>query len=768
MKFGVGQPVRRLEDPRLLTGRGRYVDDIALPGTLIGHVLRSPVAHGRIVALDVEAARAAPGVHLVLTADDLGDMPPISSRFPITGRDGQPVDPPTLPRLATDRVRFVGQPVAWIVAESRNAALDAAELVELEIEDLPVVTGTADALAGGAPQLYDNLPGNVVYDWEIGDAGPVEAAFARAAHVARCRVVNQRVVVNSLEPRAFLVRYLSDTGRWEFWMSNQGAHSARDALARALNVEPARIRAHTPDVGGGFGMKLMEYSEYALAAVSAQRLGRPVKWVGERSESFVSDTQGRDLDTDVEAAFDASGRVLAMRADSRSNLGAYASSAGMAVHTLFSAGLLGGMYDVPAMYHRVRGVVSNTPPADAYRGAGRPEAIHVTEQVMARAAADMSIDPAELRRRNLLRPDQVPYRTVGGLTFDSLDPETNLDATLQRIDYTGFPARRAEAEASGMLRGIGIAYYFERTGGGPFENARLTLGADGRLTIAIGTQSNGQGHATAWAQIVHEKLGLPIGDIELLEGDSDALPGGGGTGGSRSLVMAHRVLIKAAEEVIEKGLARAAEHLEVAARDVEFLPGEGGVFRIRGTDLQVGLAELAAEAPIEGMGEVNDTHPTFPNGAHAAEVEIDPETGALSLLRYVFTDDFGTVINPLLVEGQIHGGVAQGAGQVICEQAVFDPQTGQPLTGSFMDYAMPRADQLPFLESAFNPVPSPSNPLGVKGCGEAGSVAAIPTISLAIQNALEHTGVTQLTPPFTPLRLWQALADYRNQRHTAR
>ncbi|WP_198670757.1 xanthine dehydrogenase family protein molybdopterin-binding subunit [Oceanicella sp. SM1341] len=757
MKFGIGQPASRVEDQRFLTGKGSYVDDIALPGILIGHALRSPVAHARITALDVAEARALPGVHAVYTHAETAHLGPVTFRMPLKQTDGSDLATVLLPRLADGVVRYVGQPVAWIVAETRDIARDAAELIEVDYDDLPVMVTPEAALAPGAPALHEGAPGNLAYDWDVGDAAATEAAFAGATHIARVSVVNQRVVVNPMEPRGILVRYLPETESWEAWTGNQGAHSARDNLARGLGVPSDKVRCHTPDVGGGFGMKLMDHPEYPLAALAAKDTGRPVKWVGDRSESFLADAQGRDLASEAEGAFDAQGRLLALRVSSISNLGAYYSSSGPGVHTLFSAPLLGGMYDVPVFHHRVRGVLTNTTPTDAYRGAGRPEVIHVTEQVMEAAVAVTGIDGAELRRRNLIRPAQIPYRTHGGFLFDSADPEANLDRTLAAIDYTGFPARRAESASRGKLRGISVSYYFERTGGGPNENATILVNTDGSVDTAVGTQSTGQGHETAWAQIVHEKLGLPFGSIRLAAGDSDRLPLGGGTGGSRSLIMASRVFILAAEDVIAQGLERAADRLEAAPADIAFSAEEGGVFRIAGTDRTVSLLELAADEAIFGQGRVGDSTSTFPNGCHAAEVEVDPETGHTAYLRHVVTDDFGVIVNPLLAAGQVHGGIAQGAGQVLGEAAVWDPETGQPLAGSFMDYAMPRAADLPMFETGFNEVPSTTNPLGVKGCGEAGSVGALPALALAVQNALASAGVTLARPPYTPQAIWTAL-----------
>ncbi len=756
MKFGIGQPAARVEDRRFLTGQGRYVDDIVLRGMLHAAVLRAPVAHGTIRAIDAAAARAMPGVHLVLTAADVaGRLAPITCRIALTQSDGRPFAPIALPRLADGVVRYVGQPVALVVADTPHAARDGVEAIGLEIDEMPCVVVAEDALAPGAAQVWADVPGNLAYDWAVGDGAATDAAFAAAAHRVRVRVVNQRLIVATMEPRGVLVRHDPASG-WEMWIGSQGAHSARDQLAAALMVDKGRVRAHSPDVGGAFGMKLMDHPEYALAALAAAETGRPVKWVGDRSESFLSDIQARDLTTDAEGAFDAAGRIVALRFSSLSGLGAGYSTAGPGVHTVFSAPLVGGMYHTPVFHHRVRGVLTHTTPTDAYRGAGRPEVIHATEQVMEAAAHAMGLDPVHLRRLNLVRPDQLPYRTHGGFLFDSLAPETNLDRTLSAIDYAGFAAREAASARAGKLRGIAVSYYFERTGGSPQENGTLRVQGDG-VEAAVGTQSTGQGHETAWAQIIHEALGIPFASIRVLPGDSAALPMGGGTGGSRSTIMAGRVLLRAAEDVIAKGLARAAEHLEAATADIAFSATDGGRYRILGTDRSVGLLELAGSAPIDGWGEVKDTTATFPNGCHAAEVEIDSETGAVRILAHVVTDDFGRLINPALVAGQVHGGIVQGAGQILGEAARYDPRTGQPLAASFMDYPMPRAGDFPSFDIAFTEVPCTTNPLGVKGCGEAGTVGAIPALALAITNALRKSGVTQLTPPFTPHNIWSAL-----------
>jgi carbon-monoxide dehydrogenase large subunit len=532
----------------------------------------------------------------------------------------------------------------------------------------------------------------------------------------------------------------------------------RAKITRALGVDAGRVRVHVPDVGGGFGMKLMGHPEYGLCALAAQELGRPVKWIGDRSESFLSDAQGRDMRGTVEGAFDAEGICLAMRMRTVSGLGAYFSTFGAGIHTVFSAGLLGGMYRVQAMHAEVRGAFTNTTPTDAYRGAGRPETIHATERLMEAAAREFGIDRAEFRRRNLLTPDKVPHKTPGGLTFDSLDTHRVMADALERADYAGFADRAAEAAARGRHAGIGVAYYMERTGGQPLERTRMRLAPDGRLAIWIGTQDTGQGHDTAWAQIAHEQLGLDFDRIDLMAGDSDALPGGGGTGGSRSLIMASRVLLRASDDMIAQGRKLAADRLEAAEGDIEFSAAEGGVFRIAGTDRTVRLAELA-EAPgeIVAHGGVDDTASTFPNGCHVVEVEIDGDTGEARITRYTITDDFGRIINPELAAGQVYGGVVQGIGQIIGEAAAWDPETGQPLAASFMDYRMPRASDLPRFDLRFVEVPAATNPLGVKGCGESGSVGSIPATALAMRDALIRAGAEPIEAPFSPVRVWEAL-----------
>ena len=758
MKFGVGQAVTRKEDDRFLRGAGRYVDDIVFPAQAYAVLVRSDAAHARFAPLDLGAARRAPGVLAVYAHADIADrLKRLGNSAPVAQADGSPLAPVTMPHLADGTVRFVGQPLAFVVAQTVAQARDAGELIVPEYEELPSVTQARAALQDGAPLLHAaEAPSNRAYTWSVGDAAAVEAAFARAARTVAVPVANQRLIVNAMEPRATNVKY--EDGRWLVWSGTQGSHSLRAKLAAQMGVDEGAIRVHTPDVGGGFGMKLQAHPEDALVCLAAKDLGRPVKWTATRSESFLSDAQARDLRTMAEGAFDETGRITAIRAHSVSNLGAYYSTFGAGIHTAFSASLLGGMYDVPAMYHEVEGAFTNTTPTDAYRGAGRPEVISVTEQVIEAGARAFEMDPVAFRRLNLVRPDQIPYVAQGGMVFDSLEAVRNIDDAMAASDEAGFAARRADARARGKALGRAAAYYYERTGGGPIERATITIKPDGIVEAAIGTQTTGQGHETAWSQLIHQKLGVPYDSVHLLQGDTDLLPAGGGTGGSRSLIMASRVFLKAGDQIIDKARETASTLLEAAPADVEFDAGGGARFRIKGTDRSVTLFDVAAEmGGILGEGGVDDRESTFPNGCHVAETEIDLETGEIALTRYDIVDDFGVVINPLLVEGQVHGGVVQGLGQVLHEGAAWDPETGQPLAASYMDYRMPRADDLPNFTFKLNEVPATTNPLGVKGCGEAGTVAAIPAAALAVADALRSVGAEAPEPPFAPWLVWQAL-----------
>ncbi|MEM7176183.1 MAG: xanthine dehydrogenase family protein molybdopterin-binding subunit [Pseudomonadota bacterium] len=748
MKFGLGQSVPRLEDPRLLRGEGCFVDDISLPHQAHAAVLRSPVAHGILREIDVSPAREMPGILAAWSHHDTSDrLTPMSCDFPL---NPAPVRV-TMPHLARDRVRFVGQPIAIVFAETRFEALDALEAIAYDIDELDAVTDPEAALAPGAPRLHDEAPGNLGYEWEHGDRAAVEAEFAAAAHVVATPVLNQRLAVVPMEPRGINIHF--QDGRWEAWVGTQGAHGMRAKIVKALGVTDEEVRVHVRDVGGGFGMKLMDHPEYGLCALAARELGRPVKWIGERMESFLSDAQGRDVRGMVEGAFDETGVCTAMRMDTISGLGAYYSTAGVAIHTAFSANLLGGVYKIRQHYAHVRGALINSVPTDAYRGAGRPETMYITERLMDVAADHIGIERAELRRRNLVTPDMLPFPTPGGLTLDSLDPLAVMASSVARSQWEGFGAR-----VNGKLRGIGLAYYMERTGGQPFERAKVRVTPEGGAEINIGTQTTGQGHETAWAQVLHSQLGLPYEQIRVLAGDTDALPRGGGTGGSRSAKMASQVIILAADDIIGQWRKIASDALEAAEEDIEF-DREAARFSIAGTDRQISLAAVAERVgELSALGAVDETVTTIPNGCHVAEVEIDPETGKITLERYTITDDFGNLINPELVKGQIFGGVVQGIGQILCEEMRWD-ESGQPQNASFMDYCMPRADDVPMMDVDFVIAPALSNPLGIKGCGEAGCAGGIAATGLAVLDALKRAGVTGLEAPFTPSRVWQALHD---------
>jgi carbon-monoxide dehydrogenase large subunit len=758
-KFGIGQPVRRKEDERFLRGRGRYVDDISVAGQLHGLVVRSPHAHAEIRRIGVEGAKASPGVVDVLTgydyrAESLGPIPCMAEI-------GCDVIKPVRWPLQTERVRHVGDPVAFVVADSLAAARDAAELVEVDYEPLPVLTETARALDPEAPRIWPEAPENQSFHFQAGDRAKVAEAFSGAAHVVELELVNNRVVVAPMEPRVALAEHDPAEESLTLRLSGQAVHGLRGQLAnRVFDVPEEKIRLIAPDVGGGFGMKNFLYPEYILAMWAARKLGRPVRWVSERGEGFLSDSQARDQINRVALALDAEHRFLALRIDSIANMGAYLSTNGPLIPTRPTMVVLGGCYRIPAIDFQVRGVFTNTVPTDAYRGAGRPEASYIIERLVDHAAHQLRLDPAELRRKNFIRPDDMPYRTALGQTLDCGDFSAVMDTALERADRAGFPTRYSEAENRGKIRGLGMASYYEATLGIPQEAAELRFEEDGAVTLLIGTMSNGQGLETGYAQILNELLGVPPDKMRMVQGDTALVPTGGGHGGSRSTQLGGGALFRAAEEVREKGRGLAAEHLETAAADIGF---EDGIFRVAGTDRTVALADLAARYRENGRSFL-DTRAqyereafTFPNGCHVCEVEIDPETGVVSVERYAICDDFGRVINPLLVEGQVHGGTVQGIGQALLERTVYDPSSGQLLSGSFMDYTMPRAADVPVFSFTLNGVPTTTNPLGIKGCGEAGCVGALPAVMNAVVDALRARGISHVDMPATPERIWRLL-----------
>jgi aerobic carbon-monoxide dehydrogenase large subunit len=768
-KFGIGQPVKRVEDQRFITGAGQYTDDISLPNQAHGYVLRSPHAHARILKLDVAAAKAAPGVLGVFTgtdlaADGVGSMPCLA---PVKNRDGSSPTYPPHPCLVGDRVRHVGDYVAFIVAESLEQARDAAELIEIDYEALPSVTGTAEALEPGRPLVWDDVPGNQCFDWEMGDDKATAEAFAKADHVAAVDLVNNRVAVASMETRNAIGRYDPADGRYTLWAGTQGSHTIRQIITggKVLNLTEADLRVVTPDVGGGFGMKLFLYAEYVLVIWAAKQVGRPVKWSGERGEAFLTDTQGRDHVTHAEVAMDKDGKFLAWRFETTANLGAYLSNYATFIPTAAGSGMLAGVYSTPSVYVRVKGVFTNTTPVDAYRGAGRPEAAYVVERLVDKAARQLGLEPEELRRRNFIRPDEMPFRTALGLVYDSGDFAKNMEDALAIIDKPGLPSRKQAALRRGKLLGLGIATYIEQCGGGSDEMAQIRFDTDGAITLMIGTQSTGQGHQTAYAQIIADGLGVPLDRITVVQGDTDIVTSGRGTGGSRSLPVGGVSTLRAVEQVIERGRKIAAHLMEAAEPDIEF---KDGTFAIAGTDrtmsltavVQAGLQGNVPPGMDAGFDETARWAPpagTFPNGTHAVEIEVDIDTGTPQITRYVVVDDFGTVVNPLLLAGQVHGGVGQGVGQALLEGVAYDPDSGQPLTGSFMDYGMPRADHLPEIEFSFNVVPCKTNPLGIKGAGEAGAIGAPPAVINALVDALAPYGIEHIDMPATPRRIWELL-----------
>ncbi|MGH7355877.1 MAG: xanthine dehydrogenase family protein molybdopterin-binding subunit [Candidatus Rokuibacteriota bacterium] len=770
----MAQSVRRVEDPRLLRGLGRYSDDVDLPRQAHAVVVRTVHAHARIGAIDTSAAQKAPGVLAVFTgadlaADGLGNLPTDTTR---KRGDGSPAFPTPRPALARDRVRHVGDPVALVVAETRAQAADAAALVAVAYEPLPAVASTAGAARPDAPLVWDEAPDNVAFVWQAGKADAVAQAFARAAHVTRLPFVVTRVAAAPLEPRAAAGEYDRRAERYTLHTGIQHPHGLRTLLAeRVFRVPQSRLRVITGEVGGSFGMRSGVYPEHVLVLWAARRLGRPVKWTSDRREGFVTDEHGRDNVTTAELALDADGRFLALRVAITLNVGAYFTprSAGPGTNNV---GGVAGVYTTPAIHVQTTGVYTNTTPTGPYRGAGRPEATYAIERVIDLAASELSVDPIELRRRNLIPPSAMPFKTGLVFTYDCGDFPRVLDMGLKLADYNGFAARRAEARARGKLRGIGLANPIE-VAGGPYtavnpDTAALRVNADGSVSLFTGSTSMGQGNETAFTQIVSDRLGVPPSLIKVFWGDSDALDAGRGNGGSGALSVGGSAVLRATEKIIERGRRIAAHLLEAAPADVALRDGR---FTVAGTDKGVTLDAVARAAYVprqlppgleSGFSETASFMPpavTFPNGTHVCEVEIDEETGVLRVKRYTVVDDVGRMVNPMLVKGQIHGGIAQGLGQALFEELVYEPTTGQLLAGSFMDYAMPRADDLPSFEVDSHAVPTQMNPLGAKGVGEAGTVGALPALMNAVSNALAPLGVRHVDMPVTPERIWRAIRE---------
>ncbi|MGE0357334.1 MAG: xanthine dehydrogenase family protein molybdopterin-binding subunit [Burkholderiales bacterium] len=772
----LGERVERKEDVRFLTGAGQYTDDIVLPRQSWGHFLRSPYAHARIKAISLDAARKSPGVLAIYTGADLPDsVGGLPCGWLITGTDGKPMKEPKHPLLAQGKVRHVGDPVALVVAETAMQAKDAAERIEVDYEPLPAVADVRDALAKGAPAVHDDAPGNVCYVWALGDKAAVDAGFAKAAHVTTLEFVNNRLIPNAIEPRACNAVHARSDDSYTLYVTSQNPHVERLLMtAFVLGLPEHKVRVVAPDVGGGFGSKIYLYAEETMCVWASKRVGRPIKWTAERSESFLSDAHGRDHFTKAELALDKDGKFLALRVTTKAAMGAYLSTFASCIPTILYATLLAGQYTTPAIHCEVTAVFTNTAPVDAYRGAGRPEATYVVERLVATAARELGIAQDEIRRRNFIR--SFPYATPVALTYDTGDYDACLEGAMKLADAAGFAKRREEAAKRGKLRGLGYSSYIEACGLAPsniagalgaraglFEAGEVRVHPTGKVTVFTGSHSHGQGHETTFAQVVAARLGIGVDDVDVVHGDTGRVPFGMGTYGSRSLAVGGTAIVKALDKIVAKGRKIAAHLMEASDADVEFADGK---FTVKGTDKSVPFAQVALTAyvphnyPLDklepGLDETafyDPTNFTYPAGTHICEVEVDPQTGATRIVSFSACDDFGNIVNPMIVEGQVHGGLAQGIGQALLEGCVYDRESGQLVTGSYQDYAMPRADDLPDFKVDTRVTPCTHNPLGVKGCGEAGAIGAPAAVINALCDAL---GVKDIEMPATPERVWRA------------
>lgn len=772
-KYGVGQPVRRKEDDTLVRGKGKYTDDFSLPGQAYAWVVRSSHAHGLIRGIKTAAAKEMPGVLGVWTGADLAaaNYNPFTCGMPLKNRDGSPLLQTNRPALVTDKVRYVGDPVAFVVAVTVAQARDAAEAVELDIDPLPAVTNAEEATKPGAPQLYDHIPNNVALDYHYGDTAKIEAAFAGAAHVTKLDIVNTRVAVVPMEPRVAIGVYDKATEHYTIQVPTQGVSGNRATLAKILNVPAEKVRILTANVGGSFGMKNISYPEYTCILHAAKELGRPVKWTDERSTSFLSDSQGRAQIIHAELALDAEGKFLAARLQGYGNLGAYITGVAPSPLSLNTGKNLPSVYRTPLIGIDIKTVLTNTTLMGAYRGAGRPEANYFMERLIDRAADEMGINRLTLRKRNFIKPAQLPFAAASGVTYDSGDFQGVFEKALEISDYENFTKRKKESRKNGKLRGIAIGSYLEVTAPPSGELGKITFDPDGAVTLTTGTLDYGQGHATPFAQVLSAQLGVPFDKIKLQQNDSDLVRFGNGTGGSRSITATGKAIVESSDLVIAKGKQAAAHLMEASEADIEFADGR---FAIAGTDRSIDIMELARRMRDEKMPEdvptsldvdhnTTDTPSTFPNGCHVAEVEIDPETGVIRIVRYTGVNDFGTIVNPMIVAGQLHGGVAQGIGQALMEEVNYDSD-GQPITGSFMDYAMPRAEDIPSMAVGDHPSPAKSNPLGTKGCGEAGCAGSLAAVVNAVIDALAEHGITHIDMPMTPEKIWRAIHDAKQSK----
>src|SRR5437868_8674719 len=768
-KFGVGQPVLRKEDDTLVRGKGKYTDDFNLPGQAYAWIVRSSHPHGVINSIDTSGAKAMPGVLGIWTGTDLvaAGYGPYTCGLPLKNRDGTPLLQTNRLALMTDKVRYVGDPVACVVAETLAQARDAGEAVELEIEPLPAVTEPAEAVKPGAPQLYDHIPNNVALDYHYGDTASVEAAFASAAHVTKLDITNTRVAVVAMEPRAALASYDRAAERYTIQVPTQGVAGNRTNLAKnLLKVPNEKVHLLTANVGGSFGMKNINYPEYICILHAAKTLGRPVKWTDERSTSFLSDSHGRAQQIHCELALDSEGKFLAIKISGYGNLGAYITGVAPSPLSLNVGKNIASVYRTPLLTVDIKTVLTNTTLMGAYRGAGRPEANYFMERLIDRAADEMGINRLTLRKRNFIKPQQMPFEASSGVTYDSGDFAGVFSKALEISDHANFAKRKKESRKAGKLRGIAVGSYLEVTAPPSGELGKITFQPDGTVKLTTGTLDYGQGHATPFAQVLAAQLGVPFENITLEQNDSDAVRFGNGTGGSRSITATGTAIVESSALVIAKGKQAAAHLMEASEADIEF---EGGRFTIAGTDRSIGIMELAERlregkmpdgvpASLDVDHATKDTPSTVPNGCHVAEVEIDPDTGVVQVVRYTGVNAFGTIVNPMLVAGQLHGGVAQGIGQALMEEVSYDA-SGQPVTGSFMDYALPRAGDVPLMEVGDHPSPAKSNPLGTKGCGEAGCAGSLVCLVNAVLDALSEYGIKQIDMPLTPERVWRAIQD---------
>lgn len=778
--FGIGNSVKRVEDSRFLQGKGQYVDDINLKNQTYGFLLRSPHAHAAIKGIDTAQASAAPGVVAVFTADDFTVLGGLPCGWLIHNRDGSPMTEPKHPVLAEGKVRHVGDPVALVVGETREQAKEAADLIDVTYEELPAVVDMKQAVGDGTVLVHDEAANNLCYDWELGEKQATDDAFSNAAHIAKIDLVNQRLIANPIEPRCVIGDYNTATGDHTLYTTSQNPHAIRLLMSAFVLATPEhKVRVIAPDVGGGFGSKIYHYAEEALMISASKKIGRPVKWTAERTESFLSDAQGRDHITHAELALDEEGKFTGLRIETYANMGAYLSTFATVIPTFLHGTLLAGQYTTPVIYINVKAVFTNTVPVDAYRGAGRPEASYLLERLVDIAARETRRDPANLRRFNFIKPDQFPYDTPVALTYDTGNYDATMDQALAAADVAGFAKRKKESDARGKLRGLGIAGYIEACGIAPsavvgslgaraglYESAVVRVNPTGSVTVLTGSHSHGQGHETTFAQVVSEQLGIPFDQIEIVHGDTAQVPFGMGTYGSRSLAVGGSALVKATTKVIDKGRKIAAHLMEASADDIEFVDG---AYRIAGTDKQLTFGEVAFAAYVPHNYPFDELEPgleetafydpanfTYPAGTYVCEVEIDKDTGAVEVCSFHASDDFGNVVNPMIVAGQVHGGLAQGIGQALLEHGVYD-DNGQLISGSYMDYAMPRADDLPEYSVDTSVTECTHNPLGVKGCGEAGAIGSPPAVINAIVDALSDYGVKHIDMPATPEKIWRVM-----------